>query len=208
DCGGLGGAAPVSLGGNLIGNAADCGWVAAGGDLLDVNPLLGPLADNGGPTQTHALLAGSPAIDAAGPGSPSTDQRGAPRGTPDIGAYELVRCQKVVVNHIGTPGDDALIGTAGPDGVLAFEGNDIVNTRGGKDGVCAGPGNDRVKAGGGRDRVSGDSGKDRLSGQGGKDLLRGGGGKDTLIGGGGKDRCSGGGGKDKARGCEKERRIP
>lgn len=35
--------------------------------LLGVDPLLGPLADNGGPTWTHALLAGSPAIDAGDP---------------------------------------------------------------------------------------------------------------------------------------------
>ena len=55
------------------------------GDQVGVNPLLGPLADNGGPTMTHALLAGSPAIDAGDPaalagmgGIPMFDQRGAP----------------------------------------------------------------------------------------------------------------------------------
>jgi hypothetical protein len=50
------------------------------------------LSDNGGPTQTHALLAGSPAID-AGASCPTSDQRGAPRpqgGACDIGAYELL----------------------------------------------------------------------------------------------------------------------
>ena len=67
------------------------------------NPQLGPLADNGGPTQTHALLVGSPAIDAGDPSvvfNPAMfDQRGAPfvrvfdgDGTGgariDIGAYE------------------------------------------------------------------------------------------------------------------------
>jgi Chlamydia polymorphic membrane protein (Chlamydia_PMP) repeat len=61
-------------------------------DQIGVDPLLGGLADNGGPTSTHALLAGSPAIDAADPvTSPATDQRGVtrPQGTaPDIGAYE------------------------------------------------------------------------------------------------------------------------
>ena len=52
---------------------------------------LGPLADNGGPTQTHALLPGSPAIDAADLlAAPATDQRGLPRvGRPDIGAVEF-----------------------------------------------------------------------------------------------------------------------
>jgi hypothetical protein len=52
------------------------------------DPLLGPLADHGGPAQTMALGAGSPAIG-AGADCPVTDQRGHPR-TPgcDIGAYQ------------------------------------------------------------------------------------------------------------------------
>ena len=42
-----------------------------------LDPRLGPLANNGGPTRTHALLLGSPAIDAAStPDCPPTDQRG------------------------------------------------------------------------------------------------------------------------------------
>jgi hypothetical protein len=53
---------------------------------------LSPLQDNGGPTFTHALLAGSIAIDAGGnPGAPATDQRGFPRivdGVVDVGAFE------------------------------------------------------------------------------------------------------------------------
>jgi hypothetical protein len=54
---------------------------------------LGPLADNGGPTKTHALLAGSVAIDAATGNCPATDQRGTnrPQGVAcDVGAYEFV----------------------------------------------------------------------------------------------------------------------
>ena len=66
---------------------------------LSGDPQLGPLADNGGPTQTFALLAGSPAIDAGDDptcaGSPinNLDQRGVsrPQGTHcDIGAYEYL----------------------------------------------------------------------------------------------------------------------
>jgi len=57
------------------------------------DPLLGPLADNGGPTWTHLLLAGSGAIDTAIPGeAPLVDQRGVarPAGTaPDLGAIEV-----------------------------------------------------------------------------------------------------------------------
>jgi hypothetical protein len=67
------------------------------GDLLDTPAGLGPLAANGGPTETMALLPGSAAIgggetacvDAVG-GPLSEDQRGDPRGTPcDIGAFEV-----------------------------------------------------------------------------------------------------------------------
>jgi hypothetical protein len=61
-------------------------------DLIG-DPLLGPLADNGGETDTMALLTGSPAIDSADAGRcPSTDQRGLPRpqlGGCDIGAFEV-----------------------------------------------------------------------------------------------------------------------
>lgn len=69
-----------------------------------IDPVLGPLADNGGPTQTHKLLAGSPAFDAgdnalakdASNNTLTTDQRGAgrfansfsPNVTVDIGAFE------------------------------------------------------------------------------------------------------------------------
>ena len=64
------------------------------GNHTGVNPLLGPLQDNGGPTWTQALLTNSPAINAGNPSPatcPATDQRGAHRpvgGRCDIGAYE------------------------------------------------------------------------------------------------------------------------
>ena len=61
-------------------------------DLVTANVGIGPLADNGGPTFTHALLPGSPAIDAADNAACSaTDQRGItrPQGAQcDIGSYE------------------------------------------------------------------------------------------------------------------------
>jgi hypothetical protein len=75
--------------GNLM-FPAGCG--GAGGVVAD--PKLGPLANNGGLTQTHALLTGSPAIDAAVGNCPSTDQRGItrPQGTAcDIGSVEVLQ---------------------------------------------------------------------------------------------------------------------
>ncbi len=63
-------------------------------NITGMNPMLGPLANNGGKTWTHALLVGSPAIDAGSctdiAGDPVTvDQRGVVRISPcDIGAYE------------------------------------------------------------------------------------------------------------------------
>jgi hypothetical protein len=99
---------------SLIGSNSHTGLVEApvgspdaNGNLIGgpvhglIDPLLGPLAHNGGPTQTHALLPGSPAINAGDPavmagteGVPLHDQRGAPwsrvhGGRIDIGAFEL-----------------------------------------------------------------------------------------------------------------------
>jgi len=91
----------TSLGNNLIGNGDGSTGFTDGvnGDQVGdssstINPLLGPLQDNGGPTLTHLPLTGSPAIDNAsgGEGSPTTDQRGFPRPVgagPDIGAVEV-----------------------------------------------------------------------------------------------------------------------
>lgn len=63
------------------------------GTALIADPRLGPLANNGGETDTMALLGGSPAINAADAAKcPSTDQRGLPRpslGGCDIGAFEV-----------------------------------------------------------------------------------------------------------------------
>ncbi len=79
---------------NLIGDASS-GSGYGTTDILDVAPMLGTLSDNGGPALTHALLPGSPAIDAGdNTGAPEWDQRGPgfPRivnGTIDIGAFEV-----------------------------------------------------------------------------------------------------------------------
>jgi hypothetical protein len=86
--------AATSLGHNLEDTTpSQCGLSAPSGDRIGVNPMLGPLQVNGGPTQTMALLVGSQAIDAGdNPGCPATDQRGLGRplgAACDIGAYEV-----------------------------------------------------------------------------------------------------------------------
>lgn len=82
-----------SLGSTLTTSTlADCAIVAGPGDLVVGDAKLGPLAANGGPTQTMALRAGSPAIDKGNPTACSggtTDQRDFYRnGRCDIGAFE------------------------------------------------------------------------------------------------------------------------
>jgi len=95
------------------------------------NPKLDPLTANGGPTQTHALKAGSPAIDAGDPNGCkdadsndlTTDQRGEIRpfdgdldGTAvcDIGAYEFILYQQLTVDKIGA--GDGLVSSS-PAGI-------------------------------------------------------------------------------------------
>ncbi len=92
DCARSESALPVqSLGRNLDSDGTCVGAPPAGGDLTTADPGLGLLADNGGPTMTHAPLPGSPALDAwPGCGLPA-DQRGVPRPQGpecDIGAVE------------------------------------------------------------------------------------------------------------------------
>jgi fibronectin-binding autotransporter adhesin len=78
-----------SGGQNLVSSAADASGFAFGGaDILDPDPRIGQLKRNGGPTETIALKAGSPALNSAGSDAPSRDQRGVKRRNPDIGAFE------------------------------------------------------------------------------------------------------------------------
>lgn len=84
-----------SLGYNVSSDNAS-GFLTGPGDQINADPLLGPLQDNGGPTFTHALSAGSPAINAGDPKftpPPFFDQRGPGfdrmvNGRIDIGAFE------------------------------------------------------------------------------------------------------------------------
>ncbi len=99
-----GGGAAITSDGYNIDQGSSCGLMGTG-DLQNVtNPMIGGLAGNGGPTQTHALLAGSPAIDRVPNadcddenGMPLTvDQRGSGRPSPpggpcDVGSFEVVQ---------------------------------------------------------------------------------------------------------------------
>ncbi len=90
-----------SQGYNIIKDAGDCAITGdTTGNLIGIDPMLGPLQNNGGATFTQALLAGSPAVDAGNPTGCTdqnnnllaTDQRGIsrPQGARcDIGAFEL-----------------------------------------------------------------------------------------------------------------------
>lgn len=103
----------VSNGYNIIFNPAGATITPNVGDKFGVDPLLAPLANNGGPTLTHALLPRSPAID-AGNTTLSTDQRGqarpvnlpnfppAPGGNnSDIGAFEVLSAVAASVSVSG-----------------------------------------------------------------------------------------------------------
>jgi predicted outer membrane repeat protein len=97
----------ASQGYNLLGDDLGCAFTPDVGDQIGthtgpIDPRLGPLQDNGGPTFTRQLLRDSPAIDAANPATPGSggstcppiDQRGFRRpqqSACDIGAYELGR---------------------------------------------------------------------------------------------------------------------
>jgi hypothetical protein len=91
-----GGGTVTSLGYNISSDDAS-GFLIGPGDQLFTNSMLGPLQDNGGPTFTHALLPGSPAIDAGEPNftpPPLFDQRGSgfdrvANGRIDIGSFEV-----------------------------------------------------------------------------------------------------------------------
>jgi len=85
------------LTGTTLSNDDSCG---TGLGMIIANPMLAPLASNGGPTMTRALLVGSPAIDGGTVCSEGTDQRyvARPQGaTCDIGAFELDKLETVTL---------------------------------------------------------------------------------------------------------------
>lgn len=199
------------------GNAGVQGFAPGPTDIVPVAALAGildtTLANNGGSTQTHALVSG-PAVNAVGSGCPppATDQRGIarPQGAKcDIGAFEFKskrvppdgRCAGMVVTIMGTQLNDALTGTNGPDVIQGLAGNDRISGLRGNDTICGGVGNDSLVGDAGNDQLFGDAGNDRLAGSAGND---------ALSGGAGKDQCDGGsgGGDTAAASCETVSNVP
>ncbi|HNG33922.1 MAG TPA: choice-of-anchor Q domain-containing protein, partial [Blastocatellia bacterium] len=106
----------VSNGYNLIGDGTGATGFTGTGDqvgttVTPINPRLATLGSYGGTTQTHALLPGSPAINAGtSSGAPTADQRGSSRfGTTDIGAFES---QGFTLAATSGSGQSAVINTA------------------------------------------------------------------------------------------------
>lgn len=104
----------IGTGGHNIDGGNLCGFTGAG-DQQNTNAKLGALANNGGPTDTMALLSGSPAIDRADNSPcPATDQRGVTRpqpngGTCDVGAFEVKAGTDLSITETDSP-DPVLLG--------------------------------------------------------------------------------------------------
>lgn len=197
----------------------------AGSNRYGIDPLLGPLAENGGPTLTHALLPGSPAINRgsnlgifAGSPAPSFEQRGLgfvrAVGRADIGAVEVQQKGSYLVRDPNNGANRQLI-------VVGSQLNDTISVAvAGTLNVTIGTQISRFTLAGivgivvmgndGDDKITlnanvpvtissilnGGSGDDSLTGAGANDILLGGEGNDTLLGGGGKDVLIGGDGHD------------
>ncbi|HEY9691428.1 MAG TPA: FG-GAP-like repeat-containing protein [Oculatellaceae cyanobacterium] len=204
----------ISGGHNLIGTAIT-GTIAS--DIINPNPKLGTLQNNGGTTLTMALLPGSPAINAGdNTNPPTTDQRGSDRifdGILDIGAYE----SRIAV-VTGTNNNDNISSTVTNAEVIeyrALAGSDAIKATALSDYIDGGTGKDQVNyatstaaininlatntaSGGyanndtliGIEGIIGSSYNDAITGSTENNIFNGGAGADTINGGGGTDSTS------------------
>lgn len=133
----ISGAIVASSAYNLVGDGTGAGGIAngtnnnqVGSGGSPVDPLLGPLANNGGATETHALLGGSPAIDTANNATcPAADQRGVARpggSACDKGAYELSDSTPPDTTITATPTNPSASTTAN----FTFTGSDNITPAG------------------------------------------------------------------------------
>ena len=192
-------------------------------DQSGVDPQLGPLADNGGPTLTHLPDDFSPVVDAGVASCDDADQRGVARDEScDIGAVEVVvdetrdtdgdGVEDVLEVAAGSDRLDAeslpecdgqvftILGSLDDDVLVGTDGDDVILSLDGNDEVHGGNGNDVICGGDDNDTLSGDNGKDVVFGEAGDDDLSGNNGKDVLVGGDDVDAVDGGNGKDQCDG--------
>ena len=211
---------------NLIGSIEGAtGSVGTGTDLVNLDPLLSPLQDNGGSTLTHTLLTGSSAIDAGNNSLVAEDeqdldldgnttepipfdQRGTGfdrlvNGTVDIGAFEFNNNPPpIIVLNLGTSGDDELqlSESTNEEFVFTGTGSDTIDASVAKtsqrDRFYAGANGDELLAGE-NDRLFGGTGDDTLDAREGvgRNRLFGGEDNDILFG-SSNDLLSGGNGDD------------
>jgi hypothetical protein len=228
-------AGTITDGGGNLDDAATCGFTQSSSQS-NASPGLdvGGLKDNGGPTQTIALIPGaSTAIDrgvnsicAALIGG-NVDQRGVQRpadgnndsvATCDVGAFELSfetpptdACSTqdpstgCTVNGVA---DQSCVGTPADDVIVGTAAADVIFGFEGNDTITGAAGADVICGGDGNDTLAGGKGKDQLFGEEGDDTLRGGRGGDNVDGGNGSDTCLGGLGADTAAGCESISNVP
>ena len=123
--GGNSNGALISLGNNI--DSLNTAGLIGPGDQIMTDPSIGGLQYNSGPTKTHALLAGSPAINAGtATGAPTVDQRGISRdATPDIGSFEYLNNILIVdttsdMADGNTSSITALLGNKGTDGRISL----------------------------------------------------------------------------------------
>jgi Ca2+-binding RTX toxin-like protein len=161
---------PTTVGYN-VDQGTSCTDNPVGGSIGDQRNTVADialLASNGGPTQTHALNTGSPAIDVIPIGDclkqngsdNEFDQRGIPRpadgdavpgSSCDVGAYERALCNSAAITMMGTGADETINGTAGNDVIAAEGGADTINAGDGADTICGGNGGDTIRTGPGND---------------------------------------------------------
>lgn len=190
--------------------------LGSGSDIVSANPGLGPLQNNGGPTLTHALLPGSPAINGGNNDKILRETLMDIKGTGRLLVLNFDQNAKTknaqiphdqrrgkfrrVVNGIVDIGafevqetididesNNATLGTKDDDQLEGTQGSDILF---GLDG------NDFLFGKDGQDHLNGDAGNDILNGNDGDDLLFGGTGQDHLWGGTGNDTLNGGAEED------------
>jgi hypothetical protein len=133
DCSGASGSELTSQGFNLIQSTTGCALAGdLTGNVIGVDPMLGPLADNGGPTLTHGIPNNTPAIDSGNPATPdgtgiaceAPDQRGSDRTSGkarDIGAFEgFIVIPLPTVLGLGTVGMMVLVMSLGATAPVAL----------------------------------------------------------------------------------------